>query len=96
MFDEFYRLHECPELVNLLRHYADLGKIDRQVWQDRLMELEGVPPRELSKLHGELIAYDWVEQNTGNVVLGKPGIVTACYRVTRDGLRATPAAPGRH
>ena len=87
MFDEFDRLGECPELVQLLSHYVVLGKVDRQVWQDRLMELEGVPPKELSKLHGELIAYDWVEQNTDVVTLSNPGVVAACYRVTLDGLR---------
>ena len=31
-------------------------------------------------LHGELIAFGWVEQNTGQV--------PSCYRITLAGLRA--------
>lgn len=88
MFDEFDRLKESPELLQLLTHYADLGAADRQIWQDRLMTLEGVEPRELTKLHGELIAYSWVDQNTGNVSTHKPGVVAGCYRITLAGQRA--------
>src|ERR1700722_10742417 len=61
---------------------------DCQVWQGRLMVLEGVPAKELTKLHGELIAYDWVGQNNGTVIPGQPGVVAGCYRVTLDGLGA--------
>jgi hypothetical protein len=51
------------------------------------------------RLHGELLAYGWLEQNTG-VVSASSGAPPACYRVTAVGLRAlresqaaqTPAA----
>lgn len=88
MFDELNRLHEAEELRRLLAHYAQFGLADREAWQDRLMALEGAEPKELVKLHGELLACGWVEQNTGLTPLGKPGVVAACYRVTSAGLRA--------
>ena len=88
MFDEFLRLKESPALLKLLTHYAELGAADRQVWQDRLMALEGAEPKELTKLHGELIAYSWVDQNTGAIPILKPGVVAGCYRITLVGQRA--------
>jgi hypothetical protein len=80
MFDELERLGKDDNLFALLAHYARPGAADREAWQSRLTAIEGVRPEELVKLHGELIAYDWVEQNTGEV--------PACYRVTPAGLRA--------
>jgi hypothetical protein len=80
MFDEFERLGENEHLFGLLAYYARAGNDDREAWQRRLMQVEGVRAEDLVKLHGELIAYDWVEQNTG--------AVPACYRVTPAGLRA--------
>jgi len=44
------------------------------------MQLDEVEPKELSTLHGELMAFDWIEQNTGQAI-------SACYRVTLNGLR---------
>jgi hypothetical protein len=80
MFDDVQRLRENPRLVDLLTHYATLGVECRDTWQDRLMQMEGVEPRELTRLHGELIAFDWIEQNAGQAV-------SACYRITVNGLR---------
>jgi hypothetical protein len=88
MIDEMDRLRGVKGLCDLLRHYADLGREDRQVWQDRLLTLEGVEPRELVKLHGELIAHGWIEQNTGATPVLRTGTAPACYRVTPSGLRA--------
>lgn len=88
MFDEMERLREVPELLALLQHYAELGRADRQVWQDRRMQLEGCDTRRLTRLHGELIAYGWLEQNTGVVSEVRPGEVPGCYRVTPAGMRA--------
>ena len=51
------------------------------------MHMDGVEPRELSKFHGELIAFDWIEQNTGQTFLLKEGTVPSCYRITLNGLR---------
>lgn len=87
MFDEFQRLCQTQPLLHLLGHYAELGATDRDTWQDRLMELEGVAARELSRLHGELIACGWVEQNTGTTPVLKPGVAACCYRITSSGLK---------
>jgi hypothetical protein len=88
MLDDLQRLRETEALARLLAHYADLGAADREAWQDRVMDLDGVEPRQLVLLHGELIAYGWVEQNTGSTAVLKAGVVAACYRVTGAGLRA--------
>jgi hypothetical protein len=87
MFDELERLGESESLFTLLAHYARAGFADREAWQGRLTQLEGARPEDLVKLYGELLAYDWVEQNTG--------AVPACYRVTPAGLRAFRHAPVR-
>jgi hypothetical protein len=88
MFDELERLRECEALARLLDHYAQAGGNDREAWQDRVMHLEGVDARELVKLHGELIAHDWVEQNTGMTPVLKAGVAACCYRITASGIRA--------
>jgi hypothetical protein len=84
MFDECERLRENKELFRLLTHYAQSGAVDRTAWQDRLMDLDGLPPKQLVTLHGELLAFEWVEQNTGATASG--------YRVTTAGLRALKRA----
>jgi hypothetical protein len=81
MFDELDRLRTNPHLRDLLCHYAHLGAENREAWQGRLMHLEGVEAAALVKLHGELLAFAWVDQNTGQVPI--------CYRITLAGLRAT-------
>jgi hypothetical protein len=86
--DELDRLKAKPNLLQLLTHYADLGAFSREMWQDRLMAMEGVDSPEMSRLHGDLIAFNWIEQNTGNAPGIKAGVVPACYRVTLNGLRA--------
>ena len=86
--DGWPRLREGEALARLLTHYADLGTADREAWQDRQMGLEGAEPRELVRLHGQLLARGWLEQNTGATPVLRPGTVTACYRVTAAGLRA--------
>jgi hypothetical protein len=86
--DGWPRLREGEALARLLTHYADLGTADREAWQDRQMGLEGAEPRELVRLHGQLLARGWLEQNTGATSVPRPGVVAACYRVTVAGLRA--------
>src|SRR5438309_532315 len=88
MFDEMDRLRGVKELSALLTHYAELAAPDRQVWLDRVTELDGVEARDLIKLHGELIAWGWLEQNTGSTPVLKRGCAPACYRITPAGLRA--------
>jgi hypothetical protein len=88
MFDELERLRDAKELFSLLTHYQQRGEADRQVWQDRPTEMEGIAPRELVKLHGELLAYGWLEQNTGLTPVLSPGEAASCYRITPAGIRA--------
>ncbi len=88
MFDEMERLRDEKALCTLLTHYAALAAPDRQLWQDRLREMEGVEGRQLVRLHGELLAYGWLEQNTGLTPVLRRGEAPACYRITPAGLRA--------
>ena len=92
MFDEMDRLAEARELFDLLAHYAAAGGADRDVWQDRLPEMKSVEPRQLVRLHGELLAYGWIEQNTGLTPVLKLGSAPLCYRVTPAGQRAVKQA----
>jgi hypothetical protein len=87
LLDFARRLKENAQLLALLSHYAQLGSEDRMIWQDRLMQLEGADPKQLTLLHGELIAFDWIEQNTGHAVGRSDGTLSGCYRVTQQGLR---------
>ena len=87
MLDDSLRLRENPHLLALLANYATQGIEDRSTWRDRVMQMEGVEPREMSALHGELIAFDWIEQNTGHARLLPDGRLSACYRITVNGLR---------
>ncbi len=82
------RLSTDTPIVRLLDHYAEAGLPDRQIWQDRVMEMEGVEIRQLVRLHGELIAQGWIEQNTGATPQLKPGVAASCYRITPAGYRA--------
>ena len=87
MFDESQRLQENPHLLFLLSHYAQQGTEDRAIWRDRVMQMESVEPKQLSVLHGELIAFDWIEQNTGQAISRPDGTLSSCYRITLNGLR---------
>jgi hypothetical protein len=80
MLDDLDCLRHNPHLLQLLSHYAQPGEVNRETWQYRLTEMAEVEPRDLVKLHGELIAFQWVEQNTGQV--------PTSYRITLAGLRA--------
>ena len=87
MFDDVESLQGNLDLLKLLAHYAEAA-VDREAWQDRVMQLDGVPADALVKLHGCLLACDWIEQNTGSTAVLRRGSVPACYRVTTAGLRA--------
>ncbi len=88
MFDEMERLRDEKDLFTLLSRYAALAAADRSLWQDRLREMDGVEGRQLVRLHGELLAYGWLEQNTGLTPVLRRGEAPACYRITPAGLRA--------
>ena len=92
MFNELERLRDVPELCELLTHYAEVASADRLAWQDRRAELGELGPRELVRLHGELLAYGWLEQNTGATPVLRGGPARQCYRVTPAGLRALKQA----
>jgi hypothetical protein len=94
MHDELDHLRTCPELLRLLGHYTQAGAADPEVWQDRLMQLDGVEPPDLVKLHGLLLAFEWLEQNTGRIPAVRLGAVPGCYRVTAAGIRAGKRAGG--
>lgn len=91
MSDELEPLHEDTRLAALLEHYAR-GGTDRHAWLDRVMGLDGVPAEALVKLHGRLLAYDWIEQNSGATPELRPGAVPQCYRATPAGQRALKKA----
>jgi hypothetical protein len=92
MFDELQMLRGSDALRRLLAHYATLADTDREIWQDRLMQMEGLDAKELTRLHGELIAFAWIELNTGMTPTSKPGVVVGCYRITWAGQRALKRA----
>ena len=75
MLLEIDRLRNTPHLRELLGYYAR-----REAWTSRLMQMEGVEPKELVTLHGELIAFKWAEMNTGQT--------PNCYQITRAGRQA--------
>ena len=92
MLDELQLLKGNENLSRLLSHYASAGAADRETWQDRVMELEGADRQGLVKLHGFLLAYSWIEQNTGSVSPLQPEVVRQCYRITAAGLKALKMA----
>ena len=96
MLDELQLLKGNENLSRLLSHYASAGAADRETWQDRVMELEGADRQGLVKLHGFLLAYSWIEQNTGSVSPLQPGVVRQCYRITAAGLKALKTGAGKN
>lgn len=88
MFDEMDRLRSSELLYDLLERYVTLGKEDRQIWQERFLEVDGIEGKELTRAYGELIAYGWIEQNTGATPVLELGKHMACYRVTTGGQKA--------
>jgi hypothetical protein len=88
MLDDLEHFSGNEALQRLLSHYARVAGDDRERWQDRLMELDGTEPKDLVKLHGELIAFGWVEMNVGAMPIVRAGVVSSCYRITSAGLRA--------
>lgn len=88
MYNELERLRDNAPLQLLLGHYAEVGVGAPGEWQDRVMDLPGVEPRQLSRLHGELIAHDWVEQDAYRAAAAGE-LVRTRYRVTEKGLQAS-------
>lgn len=88
MFDELERLRVSSELLALLEYYVLGGDADRTVWVDRISDIHGVDGRALTRLHGELIAYGWLEINLDPAGPRKPDTVVGCYRATKEGAKA--------
>lgn len=84
--DDLKRLRSNQHLLNLLSHYANLGRENRLIWQPRLNEMAGTDPSQMSKFHGELLAFEWVELNACQV--------PTSYRITPSGVRAVSQVQG--
>jgi hypothetical protein len=68
-------------LTSLLSHYVRGNEQNRETWQNRLMQVPGIRTEELVRLHGRLLASEWIEQNIGAGLVG-------CYRATAAGRKA--------
>src|SRR5215471_2971002 len=88
MTDELQLLLDSQPLQALLQHYASASDQDREAWFDRVMEWQGVKGEGLVRLHGLLIAFGWIEQNTGNTPVLQNGAAPRCYRASPTGRRA--------
>lgn len=95
LFDFAGRLRDNARLLALLGRYAEPAIPDQAAWRDRVMELDGADPREVTTLHGELIAFGWVEPNPGHVRVRADGTPGECYRATAHGLREYGRITGR-
>jgi hypothetical protein len=80
MYDGLERLSSNPALIRLLDCYVQASAASPEVWRNRVDQLDGVEPKKLVRLHGELIAFGWIELNLG--------AVPTCYRSTAAGRRA--------
>lgn len=97
MLDAVQQLFDDATLRAALTHYAMLGASHPDVWQDRLMRMEGTTSADLTNLHGLLLANGWIIQNLGGATSPKSGVVASCYQVTPAGQRALrQVAHGRH
>lgn len=82
-------LCENEALHSLLLTYRQQRKQNPDSeWHDRVMELADTSAQALSKLHGLLLALGWVETRVAREAFETPGKLTACYRITNDGVRA--------
>jgi hypothetical protein len=87
MFDFSVSLRENAHLLALLSHYAQEVAEDQMTWQARLMQMDGIDSKQLTSLHGDLIAFNGIEPNTGQAIFGQDGTPSACYRITHCGLQ---------
>lgn len=71
----------------LIQYFKELPE-ERQQWQPRVMKVSGVEQKELTYLHGMLIAQGWIEQNSGYAdQLESLEKFEGCYRITSLGTR---------
>jgi hypothetical protein len=69
-----------PRMVALLKHYAPSTAEERDRWHERVGEWPGASERDLARVHGDLIAADWLEWGLHNC--------EGRYRVTAAGRSA--------
>jgi len=81
VIDELQQLQTDKRLFQLLSHYVHGNEQNREIWQNRVMDLPGARREDIIRLHGRLLACEWIEQNTG------AGLAT-CYRATPAGRKA--------
>jgi hypothetical protein len=86
MPDEDARLQENAHLLFLLEHYC--ASEDRETWLDRVMQIAELDRAAITGLHGELLAYGWIEQNTGVLPLPQMGACAGSYRSSAAGRKA--------
>lgn len=81
-------LRDNEPLLALLTAYAELKarQPDRD-WHDRQGQFRDLPARELSRLHGMLLANGWIESRVHADAFHPAGRVADVYRVTHDGIR---------
>ena len=87
MFDEIEHLRDNSKLFQLLSYYVQAAEMNPEIFQDRLMVLEGVESKEMARMHGQLLAQNWIEPNSIAVPVVEGGTVPYCYRATRAGVR---------
>ncbi len=88
MRSEMQMLRDDAELLQLLQHYVGNTTEDREAWLDRCMAINGVEAKQLTQMHGLLIAFGWIEQNSDQAASVQPETCSQCYRTTAAGRRA--------
>jgi hypothetical protein len=73
-------------LLTLYRRMKE--RVQPDGWYDRLTELPGVEPTELSRHYGLLLANGWLDVRIAKESLTASGGVKQAYQITKDGLRA--------
>jgi hypothetical protein len=82
-------LRSDERLRELLAAYVERRRFEPEAeWHDRVMEMEGCTPEELTKLHGRLLADGWIETRVHGDAFRRAGRLEACYRATHEGVRA--------
>jgi hypothetical protein len=86
MFDEWTSARLRKEHFVLLTLYGAHGKAEREKWLDRVMAMEGLTAKEITRTHGDLLAFGWLEQNIGETRKIE-------YRLTSSGWKAVAQNP---
>jgi hypothetical protein len=75
-------------IFGLLDHYRCEAGDDRDKWVDRVMAWPDSTAKDLTRLHGSLLAVAWVEMNLAPAGAPGTGRVAECYRLTPAGRQA--------